>query len=275
MVIELEQYWDIILDRKGLKMENKDECSIYSGFASVYDIFMDNIPYDDWAEYVKTLLAESGIRQGIVVELACGTGELTKRLADSGYQMIGVDFSEEMLTIARDKCGEEVLLLHQDMRELELYGTAAAMVCVCDGMNYICSEEELGQVFQRAYAFLDFSGVLIFDMKTDYFFREVLGNQTITDNREDASYIWENNYYEEEMLNEYLLTVYELVDEERDLFVRTDELHYQRAYDIAVVKHCLEEQGFTCVRIFEAMTKQQPQQDSERIYFVAYKNAGK
>lgn len=247
------------------------EYEIYGGFASVYDIFMDNIPYDEWFRYLKGLLERYGVFEGLVVELACGTGEMTRRLSGAGYSMIGVDLSGEMLAVAREKCGKEVLLLQQDMRKLDLYGTAKAMVCVCDGMNYICREEELQQVFAGVYTFLEEKGVFIFDMKTEYFYREILGSRTITDNRENASYIWENEYHEKEKLNEYLLTVYELVDDERDLFVRTDELHYQKAYDVDVVCRCLQKQGFTGIRVYEAMTDGGPEETSERIYFVAEK----
>lgn len=249
----------------------QNEYEIYGGFASVYDIFMDNIPYDEWFQYVKGLLERQNITEGLVAELACGTGEMTWRLAEAGYSMIGIDFSEDMLAIAREKCDSEVLLLHQDMRELDLYGSVSAIVCVCDGMNYICEEADLQKVFEKAYTFLEDGGVFLFDMKTDYFYREVLGNRTITDNRENASYIWENEYHEEEQLNEYLLTVYELVDDEQDLFVRTDELHHQRAYTPEVVKRLLEKQGFSKVEVFEACTQNAPSTESERVYYVAHK----
>lgn len=245
----------------------QEEYEIYGGFASVYDKFMDNIPYDDWFQYLQRY----GVNGGIIVDLACGTGEMTRRLADDGYNMIGVDISEEMLEIARDKCEADILWLHQDMRTLDLYGSASAMVCICDGMNYICSEEDLEKVFARTVLFLDKSGVFIFDMKTEYFYKEILGNRTIIDNREDASYIWENEYSEEKKINEYLLTIYELVDDENDLFVRTDELHRQKAYGINVVKDCLIHQGFSKVDVFEAFTESAPNATSERLYFVAQK----
>lgn len=248
-----------------------EEYEVYGGFASVYDMFMDNIPYDDWLRYLKGLLEKRGICDGVVVELACGTGEMTKRLSETGYNMIGVDLSEEMLAVAREKCSEEVLLLHQDMRELDLYGSVSAIVCVCDGMNYICKEEELRQIFRKAYTFLEKNGVFVFDMKTEYFYREVLGNNTFTDNRENASYIWENEYHEGKKLNEYLLTVYELVNEKQDLFVRTDELHRQRAYDVGLLCQSLREQGFESVEVFEAFTEKKPAAESERVYFIAQK----
>ncbi|RKI30715.1 class I SAM-dependent methyltransferase [bacterium 1xD8-6] len=247
------------------------EYDIYGGFASVYDLFMDNIPYDDWFRYVKMLLEKKGIDRGIVVELACGTGEMAERLCGAGYDVIGVDLSEEMLAAAREKCSDKVLLLHQDIRELDLYGSASAMVCVCDGMNYICTEEELQQVFGRAYTFLEKQGVLIFDMKTEYYYREVLGNRVLADNRENASYIWENMYDAKEKVNEYLLTVYALEDDEQDLFVRTDELHRQKAYDAETVCRCLREQGFGSVEVFGAFTEIEPDKDAERVYFIAQK----
>lgn len=251
----------------------QEEYDIYGGFASVYDKFMDNIPYDDWHRYLTGLLQEHNVYDGIVVDLACGTGEMTWRLADSGYDMIGVDFSEDMLDIARQKCSAEVLLLEQDMRELDLYGTAKAMVCVCDGMNYICNMADLKKVMERVKLFLDPGGIFVFDMKTEHFYKDVLGNRIMTDNREDASYIWENQYDMKEKINEYLLTVYELVDDEKDLFVRTDEVHRQRAYHIEEVQGLLEESGLESLHVYEAFSREAPKANSQRVYFVARRRA--
>ena len=125
----------------------------YTGFASVYDTFMDNVPYDEWAEYVMGILKEQGITEGLVCELGCGTGQMTRRLADAGYEMIGIDLSAEMLDIAREAeydrvedLEQSILYLQQDMREFELYGTVAAIVSLCDSMNYITDEASLLQV---------------------------------------------------------------------------------------------------------------------------------
>lgn len=249
----------------------QEEFAIYGGFASVYDRFMDNIPYDAWVKYLWELLEQQGVKEGVVVDLACGTGEVTRRLAEHGYQMIGVDLSEEMLQFAQNKCREDILWIHQDMRKLELHAPVSAMVCICDGMNYICSTEDLERVFARVAQFLEPEGVFIFDMKTDYFYREILGNRTFAENREDASYIWENEYHGEERMNEYLLTVYALEDDEKDLFLRTDELHRQRAYEVAEVEGCLMHQGFCGIEVYEAFTKKKPGIRTERLYFVAKK----
>jgi len=117
----------------------------YTDFAVVYDTFMDQAPYEKWCERVKGILTRFGIREGLVLDLGCGTGTLTQLLAGAGYDMIGVDSSEDMLRIALDKrsrSGQDILYLLQDMREFELYGTVAAVVSLCDSLNYLLSEEE-------------------------------------------------------------------------------------------------------------------------------------
>ena len=137
----------------------------YTGFAEVYDLFMDNIPYEEWTDYVKELLVEEGIREGIVLDLGCGTGSVTELLAKAGYDMIGIDNSEEMLDIAMEKRAEsglDILYLLQDMREFELYGTVHGVVSICDSMNYILEEEDLLCVFELVHNYLDNEGIFIF-----------------------------------------------------------------------------------------------------------------
>lgn len=250
-------------------MDERRNSNTYEGFAASYDLFMDNIPYDGWAGYLQDLLMEYGIAGGLLLELGCGTGNMTRRMADRGYEMIGLDLSEDMLEIARGKCPEQVLFLQQDMRYMELYGTVAAMYCVCDGMNYLLEPQDLMEVFARANNYLDPGGVFIFDLKTRYFYREILGNRIIAENREDASFLWENEYHEESSVNEYLLTVYRMVDEERDLFVRCDELHYQKAYGIEQVCGLIEDAGMEFVAVYDAFTRKPPHSRSERVYFIA------
>ena len=182
----------------------------YTSFAKVYDQFMDNVPYEDWAQYLHGVLEMYGIWDGLVLELGCGTGTMTELLSGYGYDMIGVDCSEEMLDAAmekREESGHDILYLLQDMREFELYGTVRAVVSVCDSINYLLEEEELEQVFRLVNNYLDPGGIFLFDFNTDYKYREVLGNQTIAEDREDCGFIWENYYYEEEGINEYDLTL--------------------------------------------------------------------
>ena len=165
----------------------------YQSFAQVYDTFMDNIDYDGWSAYLIGLLREYGICDGLVLELGCGTGSMTERLAMAGYDMIGSDLSPDMLEIAmekKDASGLNILYLLQDMREFELYGTVRAIVSVCDSMNYILEEEDLLQEFRLVNNYLDPGGMFIFDLNTTKKYRD-MGETTIAENREEASYIWD------------------------------------------------------------------------------------
>ncbi|MFI3209002.1 MAG: class I SAM-dependent methyltransferase [Eubacteriales bacterium] len=243
----------------------------YTSFAKVYDTFMDNVPYDEWCTYLHNLLKEYNIEEGILLDLGCGTGSVTERLAEKGYDMIGVDYSSEMLDIAMQKASKEkhgILYLLQDMREFELYGTVNAVISLCDSMNYITEEEDLLSVFKLVNNYLDPGGIFIFDLNTEFKYKELLGEQTITESREDCTFIWDNYYDEEEMINEYELTLF-VQEQESKLYERFQEYHYQKAYKLEKVKALLEEAGLEFVTIYEAMTKDEPSETSERVYVVA------
>ena len=243
----------------------------YTSFASVYDTFMDNIPYEEWAEYLIGLLKEYGIQDGLVLDLGCGTGNMTELLAGAGYDMIGIDNAEEMLEIAmgkREKSGHDILYLLQDMREFELYGTVRAIVSICDSINYITDEEDLLKVFRLANNYLDPQGIFIFDFNTVYKYSEVLGNQTIAEDRNDCSFIWDNYYYEDEQINEYELSLF-IKEPESDLYRKYQETHYQKAYDLETIKGLIREAGLEFVTAYDAFTKNEPTAESERIYVIA------
>ena len=243
----------------------------YSSFSQVYDLFMDNVPYEDWSRYVTGLLAEYGITDGLVLDLGCGTGKMTRLLADAGYDMIGVDYSEEMLEVARERQDEQnrddILYLMQDMREFELYGTVRAVISICDSINYILEEDDLRHVFELVNNYLDPKGIFIFDLNTVYKYRELLGENTISENREESSFIWDNYFYEDEMVNEYDLTLF--IREKDNLYRKYEELHYQKAYELEQVKRLLEEAGMEFVAAYDAFTHEPVREDSERIYIIA------
>lgn len=248
----------------------------YESFAGVYDLFMDNIPYEEWSEYLIGLLKEYGVEDGLVLELGCGTGSMTRLLTSAGYDMIGVDNSPDMLEIAMEKKmedGQDILYLLQDMRQFELYGTVKAVVCVCDSINYITDEEDLLEVFRLVNNYLDPGGIFIFDMNTEYKYREIMGQNTIAENREDASFIWDNYYDEEEKINEYDLALF--IPEERDgevLYRKYEEVHYQKAYDPDTVKRLLKQAGMKFAAEYDAFTHKAPSAKSERIYMIAKEN---
>ena len=183
----------------------------YTSFEYVYDTFMDNVPYGEWARHIREKLCEHGVTDGIVLDLGCGTGTMTERLAGYGYDMIGVDNSEEMLELAMEKkteSGYDILYLLQDMRGFELYGTVRAVVSVCDSVNYITEPDELEEVFRLVNNYLDPKGIFLFDFNTVHKYRDVIGDSTIAEDRGVCSFIWDNRYYEKEQINEYDLTLF-------------------------------------------------------------------
>lgn len=243
----------------------------YTSFAEVYDTFMDNVPYEEWAEYLAELLQEYDIEDGLVLDLGCGTGSLTEILATKGYDMIGADGSAEMLEIAMEKkaqSGHDILYLLQDMREFELYGTVRAVVSVCDCVNYITDEKELEQVFRLVNNYLDPEGIFIFDFNTEYKYKEILGEQTIAEDREDCSFIWDNYYYEDESMNEYELTLF-IKEQDSNLYRKYQEMHYQKAYTLDAMRELIEWSGLEFVTAYDAYTRKAPTETSERICVVA------
>lgn len=242
----------------------------YTGFASVYDQLMDNIPYEEWAGYLHGLMEEYQVNEGLVLDLGCGTGTMTELLAGYGYDMIGVDCSEEMLGAAMEKrsiSGHDILYLLQDMREFELYGTVRAVVSVCDSINYMTEIEDLEQVFCLVNNYLDPGGIFIFDFNTEYKYRELLGNQTIAEDREESSFIWDNYYDEEAKINEYELTLF--IREEDGRYGKYQEAHFQRAYTLEEMKGLIERAGMEFVAAYDAYTRNRPHEKSERISVVA------
>ena len=244
----------------------------YTSFAEVYDIFMDNIPYEEWADYLDEMLKEYHIPNNMVLELGCGTGNMTELLASKGYDMIGVDNSEVMLEIAmekRQKSGHDILYLLQDMQAFELYGTVGGIVSVCDSINYVTDEKELKEVFSLVNNYLDPRGIFVFDFNTEYKYRELLGDRVIAEEREECSFIWDNYYNPEDKMNEYQLTLFVQSNEDKDLYRRYQEVHYQRAYTLEKIKTLIEKAGLRYVAAYDAYTRKAPMYTSGRICVIA------
>lgn len=252
----------------------------YTGFAAVYDRFMDETPYDVWCENIVRELGTHGIRDGLVLELGCGTGCMTELLAEKGYDMIGIDMSDEMLNLAinkREKSKHDILYLNQDMREFELYGTVRAVVSVCDSINYLLEQEDVIACFRLVNNYLDPGGIFMFDFNTKYKY-ETIGDATIAENREECSFIWENFYDKESCMNEYDLTIFvrnekvsenEVSESGQELFQRFYEEHYQRGYTLEEMKEMLQIAELEFVRAYDADTLLEVTDTSERIYCIA------
>ena len=216
----------------------------YESFASVYDLFMDEINYDEWVSYVEKLWNRFDLKPDIVCELGCGTGNISLRLAEKGYETIGIDISADMLSEAKMKAeqnGTDVLFLLQDMREFELYGTVNSILCLCDSLNYITDDEDMQQVFNLVNNYLHPGGLFVFDLNTEYKFKEIYGENTFSETDEDAVYIWENYYDEEERINEYYLNFF--MKNETGTYDRTQEEHFERAYSLDEIKRFIEKSG--------------------------------
>ena len=242
----------------------------YTGFAYVYDEYMDNIPYEEWGEYMMTLLKENGVSDGMsVLELGCGTGTVTRMLSKSGYDCVGLDMSEDMLSIASDKTFEEdlhIIYTCQDMRDFEVPYSMDAMISIGDSMNYITCVDDLENVFSCVRENLKENGVFIFDLKTIHFFRDILADNTYAQNRDDSAFIWDNYYDEEERNNEYELAVF--VKNEDGTFDRFEEQHYQHGFTIEEVTGAARKAGLNVKSIYNAFTKDAPVDSSERLYFI-------
>ena len=208
----------------------------YGRFAGVYDVFMDNVNYREWADYIIETLAQDGIRDGLVLELGCGTGTVTEMLADAGYDMIGID-------------------------------TVRAVISVCDSMNYLTDEEDLEYLFALVNNYLDPGGLFIFDMNTIHKYRDVIGDTTIAEDREDGSFIWENSYDRENALNVYELALF--LPREDGLYEKCEEEHVQKAYSIEAIKAMIVKAGMELVAVCDAYTHNPGDENCERLTFVA------
>lgn len=261
--------------------------SIYKDFAYYYDLFMDDIPYDEWSKYIQSLLVMNGLNEGVVCELGCGTGEITMRLKKAGYDMIGIDISEDMLMQARDKMYEalddeidedsedfeaqleanQIIYLKQDMRDFELYGTVDAFVCVCDSLNYITEYDDLVEVFKKVNNYLEKDGLFVFDMKTEYFYKNVLGNNHFKQEREEGVLVWDNSYDEQTHENVYDITI-DIYGED-NMYDELKEHHIQKSYSIDQIVAALAKAGLKLEGVYNAFTLDKPAEESERVYFVA------
>ena len=242
----------------------------YRDFARVYDEFMDQTPYDEWLLNILNIFKEYKIdKDAQVLDLGCGTGKMARKLAREGYQVTAVDNSMDMLEIAASEEDDHILYVLQDMVSLELPQQVDAAVSICDCMNYILEEEDLKEAFRRVREFLKEDGVFVFDMNSHYKYKEILACNTFAEDREDASFIWDNFYDEEEMINEYDLTLF--IPEAGELYRRSAETHYQRNYKAEQIADFLQPAGLVCEGMYDDYTDAGVKADSERITFVTRK----
>ena len=240
----------------------------YNEFAYFYDEFNGEADYEALYAAVKQRLDAHGIHDGIVADLGCGTGELTLMLTQAGYDMIGVDQSEEMLCVVRDKAEQleiasGLLLLQQDILQLDLYGTIRAAVSTFDTFNHI---PDLDATIRNAAFFMEAGGILVFDMNTPYKHREILANNEFTFEGPDASCVWKNRYDEENGRVEITIDIhYEDTDED------FHEEFCEYTYSQQLIEHLLRKHGFALESVCDGEDFGPLRPDSQRYLFCAVK----
>lgn len=248
-------------------------CEGYSAIARVYDKLNKDIDYSGWADFIERCFDRyCTIRPHLVLDLACGTGRMTRELSSRGYDMIGVDGSADMLTEAYSYGGDGILYLLQDMRGFELYGTVGATVCCLDSLNYLLDPMELKKTFSLVHNYSDSDALFIFDMNTPCKFENIYADNAyiLEDEREDGAALfcgWQNFYDKESRICDFYLSVFE--ETKNGAYERSDEHQQERCYTLDEVADALHDCNFELIGIYSDLTFSEPDVTSERWYFVA------
>lgn len=242
--------------------------SSYDAFASAYDILNTEIDYPAMAEHIGKVFSSSGIERGaLVLDLGCGTGTLTRLLADLGYDMTAVDSSEEMLCRAREKGSEGILYLCQDITEFELYGTVAAAVCTTDTVNHITDPAELSHMFDLLHNYIEPGGLFLFDVNSPYKFGHVYGNADYVLEDEGVMLTWQNDYDPAEGIADFYITLFE--EQEDGMWSRSDTDFSERCYSAAELEAMLEKSGFEVISVTDAYSDTPAGEKSQRLCITA------
>ncbi len=252
--------------------------SQYRRLAGVYDGLTADVPYGAFAGFYESIFSKYNVRPHMILDMACGTGTLTSILAERGYEMIGVDASEDMLAVASRKtehCLLKPLLLCQKLEELDLYGTVEAAVSSLDGFNYI-QTDKLKEVFRRLHLFIEPGGILIFDILLPEAL-EAMDGQVFIDENDESFCVWRTDYDKVSGSCRYGMDVFV---RNGDCWDRSFEEHIEYAHQVEKVILMLEKAGFDSIEVFSADTCMEniPEEDRDRRTFIAarrsYENGG-
>lgn len=249
-------------------MENRQ----YEFLSRIYDELMANVDYPKWAQFMSDLAEKQGEKPINILELGCGTGNITLELLKMGYEVVGVDISEEMLEIAREKTadfGEKAILITQDITDMDfdVYEIDCVMACN-DTFNYIVEKEELASLLDYLYPRMKKGGQLVFDISSRYKLEHILGNNVFGESFEDWAYLWENFYDEQEQLITMEINIF---TQENELYHRDIETHYQRAYTEEEIIDLLKKTGFREIKTYGDFEWEAGHARTERIFFSCIK----
>ncbi len=244
---------------------------IYDLVAEFYDKINADLDYEKWADFIECIIRKNcSSKPELVLDLGCGTGKMTIELARRGYDMTGIDYSPEMLDIARDsseKNGFNILWLNQDMREFELYGTVDVTVSCLDCINHITAPSDLDKVFSLVHNYLIPEGLFIFDINGKYKFEKVYSDRSYVMEEDGGVCIWQNFYNEKSKLCDFYITLFK--EECSGNYVRYDETQRERMYPLETIKKKLKKSGFEFIGAYSDFEFTPGNDDSERIYIVA------
>ena len=244
---------------------------MYENFANIYDKLQD-IDYSSFVAYYEEIFSKYNLSPRLILDLACGTGSVTIPMAKKGYDMIGIDLSEEMLHIASEKARDaktDILFLNQDMTEFELYGTVDAAICSLDGVNYLTEDGDLDKLFALIHNYLNPGGIFIFDINSEYKLKSILGNNTFVYDEEDVFCVWDNSYDEDEKICSFSLDFF--IKEKDGLYSRGEEYQEERAYSPEEICRAASKNSLEVIGIFNDRSFDSPDELSERIFFVLKK----
>ena len=244
----------------------------YSFFSSVYDTLTENVNYAARADYIADLLADNGIKGGILLDLACGTGTLSVEMSKKGFEVIGVDSSADMLSVAMNNAYEaerNILFLCQPMQQLDLYGTINAAICTLDSINHLTDEADVQATFDKVSLFTEPGGIFIFDVNTVFKHREILADNTFVYDMDDVYCVWQNSLDSVTDTVQIDLDIFEQVDD--GVYERMQESFCERAYPLPLLKEMLKKSGFETVAVYDELTREEPKENSERLFIVARK----
>ena len=240
--------------------------SSYESLAESYDLFTTDVNYKLWADYYEEIFKVHNIKPELVLDLACGTGTLSIELANRGYDMTSVDASPEMLSVAMQKAGElcenQPLFLCQTMEELDLYGTMDAVVCSLDSLNYLLTVDALNATFDRLKYFVRPSGIVVFDVNTEYKFSKMNGMSYIRD-EEDYFCAWSAEF--EDSICNMTMDIFHRVG---DMWQRSQEEHIERAHTDNEIKSAFETAGFKLIAKYDELSFESAKDTSERVFWV-------
>jgi ubiquinone/menaquinone biosynthesis C-methylase UbiE len=245
----------------------------YENFAYLYDGLMEDVPYDKWVTFINRQVEVYKPSGKKMLDLACGTGQLSILLAEQDFKITGVDLSADMLSVAREKAeknGHSLFLVEQDMTQLEGLGEFDIIGIFCDSLNYLQTEQDVIHTFQGVYKHLKKDGLFMFDIHSIYKMSQLFINQTYAYNGEEISYIWQCFEGEQPYSVEHELTFFKL-DDESGKYNRYDELHFQRTFQLSHYERWLNESGFEILSITADFHDAKPGDKSERIFFTARK----